>query len=93
MYKDLKQSVQNLINSDSDRKRLERFSIERYNEKFSDQKTGKINLNYTYFKVIDENTIRIFFRLDDSPDHENYDSFDIDMRPHYRDEKLNMLDI
>lgn len=93
MYKDLKQSVENLINVDFDQKRLERFSIERYNEKFPDQRMGKININYTYFKVIDENTIRIFFRLDNSSDGENYDSFDIDMRSHYRDEKLNMLDI
>jgi hypothetical protein len=92
MYKDLKQSVESLLNVESDNKRLDRFSRERYDEKFHMEPKDQGYHNYHKFEIIDENTIRIFFRYG-IDDYDYDDSFDIDMRSHYRDEKLNMLDI
>jgi hypothetical protein len=98
MYIDLKQSVECLLNVESDKKRLDKFSRERYDEKFHMTTTFLIqptNQGYHYydtFKVIDENTIKIFFRYGIG-DYEYDDSFDVDMRLYYREEKLNLLDI
>jgi hypothetical protein len=95
MYKDLKQSVENLIKANSERKRLDKFSRERYDEEYPIQEElhpRDFWQCYYTFKIIDENTIRVIFKYGIG-DYDYENSFDVDMRPYYRDEKLNLLDI
>ena len=85
----LEQSILNLIKVKSDQKRLDNFSIERYNEEYPRDYSKPIQGYHYYdaFKVIDENTIRIFFKYG-AGDYDYDGSFDVDMRPYFRDEKL-----
>jgi hypothetical protein len=90
----LEQSIQNLIKVKIDQKRLDDFARERYNEEHPRDysKPSQGYHHYDAFKVIDENTIRIFFKYG-AGDYDYDDSFDVDMRPYYREEKINLLDI
>jgi hypothetical protein len=100
MYIDLKQSVENLINVKSDQKRLDYFAKERYDEKYPEMKITNFTRDpndqgwhhYDQFKIIDENTIRVIFKYG-AGDYDYDGSFEVDMRPYYREEKINLLDI
>jgi hypothetical protein len=90
----LENSIQNLIKVKSDQKRLDDFARERYNEEHPRDysKPSQGYHHYDSFKVIDENTIRVFFKYG-AGDYDDDGSFDVDMRPYYREEKINLLDI
>ena len=92
MYIDLKQSVENLINVKTDQKRLDYFAKERYDEKYPRDPNDQGWHHYDQFKIIDENTIRVIFKYG-AGDYDYDGSFDVDMRPYYREEKINLLDI
>ena len=90
----LENSIQNLIKVKSDQKRLDNFSRERYNEEYPRDYSKPIQGYHYYdtFEVIDENTIKVFFKYG-AGDYDYNGSFEVDMRPYYRDEKINLLDI
>jgi hypothetical protein len=90
----LENSIQNLIKVKIDQKRLDDFARERYNEEHPRDysKPSQGYHHYDTFKVIDENTIRVFFKYG-AGDYDYDGSFDVDMRPYYREEKINLLDI
>lgn len=88
----LEQSILNLINVKIDQKVMDDFARERYNEEYPRDPNDQGWHHYDTFKVIDENTIRVFFKY--GVGYFDYDgSFDVDMRPYYREEKINLLDI
>jgi hypothetical protein len=90
----LENSIQNLIKVKSDQKRLDNFSRERYNEEYP-KDSKKFDYGYHYydtFEVIDENTIKVLFKYG-AGDYDYDGSFEVDMRPYYREEKINLLDI
>lgn len=88
----LEQSILNLINVKIDQKVMDDFARERYNEEYPRDPTDYGYHHYDAFKVIDENTIRVFFKYG-AGDYDYDGSFDVDMRPYYREEKINLLDI
>lgn len=95
MYKDLKQSVENLINTDSDRKRLEVFARERYDEQYPRDAKNIMSgswHHYDSFRIVDSNKIIVKFKYG-AGDYDYDGEFEVDMLPHYREEKINMLDI
>jgi hypothetical protein len=87
----LEQSIQNIIKVKSDQKILDDFAIERYDEKYPPN-ISKGYHHYDTFKVIDENKIIVFFNYG-TGDYDFNDSFGVDMRKYYREEKINLLDI
>ena len=95
MSSELQKSVENLINVKSDQKRLDNFAKERYNEEYPRDysKPNQSYHHYDTFKVIDENTIKVFFKYGSggAGDYDYDGSFEVDMRPYYRDEKLEKL--
>lgn len=92
MSSELQKSVENLISVKIDQKRLDNFARERYNEEYPiDYSKPRYGYHhYDAFKVIDENTIKIFFKYG-AGDYDYDGSFDVDMRLYYRDEKLEKL--
>jgi hypothetical protein len=92
MSSELQKSVENLISVKSDQKILDNFAKERYNEEYP-RDYSKPSQGYHYydsFKIIDENTIKVFFKYG-AGDYDYDGAFDVDMRPYYRDEKLEKL--
>ena len=92
MKSELQKSVENLISVKSDQKILDNFAKERYNEEYP-RDYSKPSQGYHYydsFKIIDENTIKVFFKYG-AGDYDYDGTFDVDMRPYYRDEKLEKL--
>lgn len=86
---ELQKSVRNLLKIKEDQKRLDDFAHKRYNEEYPRDPNSYGYHHYDAFKVIDENTIRVFFKY--GAGVYDYDgSFDIDMRPYYREEKINI---
>ena len=89
---ELQKSVKNLISVKEDRKRLDDFAKARYNEEYPID-YSKPRQGYHYydaFKIIDENTIKVFFKYG-AGDYDYDGSFDIDLVPYYRDEKLENI--
>jgi hypothetical protein len=92
MWVNLKKSVENIISVVSDKKRLEKFSKDRYDEKFplKDRKLDNGWHHYDGYTIIDENTIIVKFRWGVG-DYDYDDSFEVDMTPFYREDKLNNI--
>jgi hypothetical protein len=84
MWIELKKTVQNLIDIESDKKRLNAFVIERYDEKFKDIKIDTGYQHYFKYEIINENKIKIYYKYGIG-DYDYIDSFDVDMLPYYRD--------
>jgi hypothetical protein len=92
MSSELQKSVENLISVKSDQKILDNFAKERYNEEYP-RDYSKPSQGYHYydsFKIIDENTIKVFFKYG-AGDYDYSGNFDVDLRPYYRDEKLENI--
>lgn len=89
---ELQKSIKNLINVKNDQKVMDDFAHRRYDEEYPRDSNSYGYHHYDTFKVIDENTIRVFFKYG-AGDYDYDGSFDVDMRPYYREEKINLLDI
>jgi hypothetical protein len=87
---ELQKSVRRLINVKSDRKKLIDFAKARYDEKFPCQKFGQNWHYYDNFIIIDENTISVEYKYG-TGEYEYSASFNVDLTPYYRDEKLEIL--
>jgi len=92
MWIELKKTVQNLIQVESDKKRFESFVIERYNEKFKNS-TSVSNTTYQHYsryEIINENKIKIYYKYGVG-DFDYIDNFYVDMLPYYRDNIINEI--
>lgn len=89
---ELQKSIKNLIQVKNDRVKIDDFARERYSEKFplKERKFDGSWMRYRDFTIINENTLRINYRHG-FEDYEYDDSFDVDMIPYYRDEKLKEI--
>ena len=89
---ELQKSVKNLISVKEDRKRLDDFAKARYDENFPiDPK--KFDRGWHYYdscQIINETTLRVKYKHGFG-DYEYDDSFDVDLIPYYRDEKLEKI--
>jgi hypothetical protein len=82
---ELQKSVKNLIQVKNDQKRLDDFAKARYDENFPQGWH-----HYDEFKIINETTLRIKYKHGFG-DYEYNESFDVDLTPYYRDEKLEKI--
>jgi len=88
---ELQKSVKNLIQVKNDQKRLDDFAKARYDENFPiDPKKLQGWHHYDEFKIINETTLRIKYKHGFG-DYEYDESFDVDLTPYYRDEKLEKI--
>lgn len=89
---ELQKSVRNLISVKEDRKKLNDFAKARYDEKFPRdlKKFDQGWHHYDRFAIIDENTISVEYKYG-AGDYEYNESFDVDLIPYYRDEKLEKI--
>ena len=87
---ELQNSVRKLISVKEDRKRLVDFAKSRYDENFprDPKKFDQGWHHYDSYQIINETTLRVKYKHGFG-DYEYYDSFDVDLIPYYRDEKLN----
>jgi len=86
MSSELQKSVKNLISVKEDRKKLDDFAKARYNEKFPRQGWH----HYDKCVIIDENTISVEYKYG-AGDYDYSGNFNVDLRPYYRDEKLENI--
>jgi len=87
---ELQKSIRNLIDVKSDKKRIDDFAHKRYDEEYP-KDYSKPSQGYHYydrFQIVDENTIKVCFKYGVG-EYEYDGSFDVDMTPYYRDEKLS----
>jgi predicted Ser/Thr protein kinase len=88
---ELQKSVKNLISVKKDREKLIDFAKARYDEKFPNTiKFYQGWHHYDSYQIIDEITLRVKYKHGFG-DYEYNESFDVDMRPYYRDQKLEKL--
>lgn len=92
MSSELQKSVKNLISVKEDNRRLDDFAKARYDEKFprDPKKFDQGWHHYDDFKIINENILRVKYKHGFA-DYEYDDSFDVDLIPYYRDEKLEEI--
>lgn len=86
----LQKSIKNLIKVKEDKNILDDFSKQRYDEKFPREPRSYGYHYYDEFEIINEDKIRIHFKHGVG-DYDYDDSFDVDMIPYFRDEKLNKI--
>jgi predicted Ser/Thr protein kinase len=94
MSSELQKSVKNLIIVKEDRKRIIDFAKARYDEKFPtvrfDQGWHQGWHHYDSYQIINETTLRVKYKHGFG-DYEHNESFDVDLIPYYRDEKLENI--
>lgn len=86
---ELQKSIRNLIDVRLDKKRIDDFAHKRYDEEYP-KDYSKPSQGYHYydrFEIVNENTIKVCFKYG-AGEYEYDGSFDVDMTPYYRDEKL-----
>lgn len=89
---ELQKSVKNLINTKTDRERLDDFAKARYDETFPNpRKFDQGWHHYDSYQIINETTLRVKYKHGFG-DYEYNESFDVDLVPYYRDEKLEKID-